>query len=328
MTDWYNCTTFDIIGDLSFGKSFDCLATGGCHLWVKTIFDFVVAGTVLAKVNRWIPMRFIKMLIPKSVQQKRLDFAHSTRELVAKRLSLGEGARPDFTSFTPRNRGLEEDGKVSMSDAEITINSMVLVLAGSETTATLLSGVAYHLLRNPEAMARAVKEVREAFASDDEITFASISKLEYLLACLNEAMRIYPPVAGALFRRMESEAGVVDGHLVPPDVSGYSVLVGVLSESNETDTTTSRPARASTSGPHITPAATSPIQIHSFQSAGSTIQTQSMPTTREMPCSRSVSGREIVFVGGTHHPVLFAFLGSIILTPSIAALHTWRCDLF
>ena len=32
MTKWYNYTTFDIIGELTFGDSFGCLDSGGCPL--------------------------------------------------------------------------------------------------------------------------------------------------------------------------------------------------------------------------------------------------------------------------------------------------------
>jgi hypothetical protein len=39
MASWYNYTTFDIIGDLAFGESFDCLQDSSYHPWVKIIFE-------------------------------------------------------------------------------------------------------------------------------------------------------------------------------------------------------------------------------------------------------------------------------------------------
>ena len=36
---WFNCVTFDIIGDLGFGEPFDCLKNGAYHPWVSMIFD-------------------------------------------------------------------------------------------------------------------------------------------------------------------------------------------------------------------------------------------------------------------------------------------------
>lgn len=39
MTAWFNYTTFDIIGDLGFGESFDCLQTSRYHPWIEAVFS-------------------------------------------------------------------------------------------------------------------------------------------------------------------------------------------------------------------------------------------------------------------------------------------------
>jgi hypothetical protein len=39
MRDWYNWTTFDIIGDLTYGESFGCLETSENHSWMKFFAD-------------------------------------------------------------------------------------------------------------------------------------------------------------------------------------------------------------------------------------------------------------------------------------------------
>jgi hypothetical protein len=38
MSQWYNFTTFDIIGDLAFGEPFDCLKDSQYHPWVEMVF--------------------------------------------------------------------------------------------------------------------------------------------------------------------------------------------------------------------------------------------------------------------------------------------------
>jgi averantin hydroxylase len=74
-------------------------------------------------------------------------------------------------------------------------NASLLILAGSETTATLLSGATHLLLKHPAVMAKLVTEIRTAFKSGGEIDLFTVGKLEYLLAVLDETMRLYPPVA-------------------------------------------------------------------------------------------------------------------------------------
>jgi len=94
-------------------------------------------------------------------------------------------------------------------------------MAGSETTSTLLSGATYLLLRNPEVLQKLTEEVRCSFDSEEDITLLSVSKLGYMLACLNEAMRCYPPVPVGFPRIIPKGRGSVKiaNEVVPDDVS-------------------------------------------------------------------------------------------------------------
>ena len=108
------------------------------------------------------------------------------------------------------------------------MNASVLVVAGSETTATTLTAVLFFLLTNKKAHERLVAEVRNAFENEDEITIASVNKLEYLLACLNETMRILPAVPFGLPRVVPKGGRIMNGKLVPQDVSAFQELSSVL----------------------------------------------------------------------------------------------------
>lgn len=88
-------------------------------------------------------------------------------------------------------------------------------MAGSETTSKLMNGATYLLLTHPEAMEKLRHEVRSTFKSTDEITVTSVSRLPYMLACLNEALRLYPPVPGDMVRVVRSGGGNIAGHFVP-----------------------------------------------------------------------------------------------------------------
>ena len=92
-------------------------------------------------------------------------------------------------------------------------------MAGSETTATLLAGVTYILTTHPEALKKLVDEVRSSFADDSEITLFSVNKLTYMLACLNEGLRHYPPVAGLLPRQVPKGGAMVLDRFIPEDTA-------------------------------------------------------------------------------------------------------------
>ena len=106
-----------------------------------------------------------------------------------------------------------------MSRNELIHTSGLLIIAGSETTATLLSGVTYYLLKTPHAYVKLQEEVRGAFEKAEEISLTSTSRLPYLQACLEEALRIYPPVPLALPRRTRPEGDIIGGVFVPGNVT-------------------------------------------------------------------------------------------------------------
>ena len=89
----------------------------------------------------------------------------------------------------------------------------MMVVAGSETTATTLSGVTYYLGRTPHAYAKLSEEVRSAFQSYEAINGRSTESLPYLKAVIEEGLRIFPPVPIGLPRVSPGE--FVDGHFVP-----------------------------------------------------------------------------------------------------------------
>lgn len=108
-----------------------------------------------------------------------------------------------------------------MSRQEIINNSRVLLIAGSETSATLLSGATYYLLQNPHVLDRVQSEVRTVFNKEEEITLRSVSTpslLPYLEAVIDESLRCYPPVPTLLPRRTGPEGALVDGKFVPGNV--------------------------------------------------------------------------------------------------------------
>lgn len=52
MREWFNYTTFDVIGDLGFGSSFDCLRHSDYHPWVHVItHNLFIDGLMQALTN-------------------------------------------------------------------------------------------------------------------------------------------------------------------------------------------------------------------------------------------------------------------------------------
>lgn len=109
-----------------------------------------------------------------------------------------------------------------MSYEELLGTCRVFLVAGSETTATLLSGAIFYLLRTPTSMEKLKREIRESFPTVGDITvrgLTSSSRLPYLEAVIQESFRCYPPVPSTLPRITGSDGAIIDGRYVPPGVS-------------------------------------------------------------------------------------------------------------
>lgn len=213
---WYNWTTFDMIGDLAFGQPFGCLEQRKTDPWIAAIFGNVKAAPFLAMMKHYNLIFLQSYITPKKLSKSREVNMRRTEKLMENRIQMGSN-RGDFWDNVIEKSDFEKG--TGMTKPEMDSNSALLVLGGSETTATLLAGTTYLLLKNPEVMKKLNKEVREAFKSEEEIDLLSVGKLEYMLAVLDEAMRLYPPVPNQNNRVVPPSGAMVAGKWVPGGVS-------------------------------------------------------------------------------------------------------------
>ncbi|KAF4998541.1 hypothetical protein FDECE_11759 [Fusarium decemcellulare] len=216
LVSWYNFATFDVIGDLSFGESFGCLDSGGYHPWVRLVFQHV-KSIPIRQIAQSLDFGFlIPYVTPKHLIKASKEHLELSRETAMRRVASTTD-RADFISYILRYN--DEKG---MSMGEIAANSHVLILAGSETTATLLSGTTFQLLTNKAKYDKLVNEIRSSFDTEDSITLEGVNQLPYLLAVLNEGLRIYPPVPTGLPRLVPVGGETLEGYYVPEKATFHS----------------------------------------------------------------------------------------------------------
>jgi cytochrome P450 len=94
-----------------------------------------------------------------------------------------------------------------------------------------MSATLFYLSRNPEQYSKVAKEIRSAFNSGKDIQGGpQLAGCRYLRACIDEAMRMSPPVPGTLWRQQvdnDTQPLVIDGHVIPKGtlfgVSAYAI---------------------------------------------------------------------------------------------------------
>lgn len=215
MVRMFNLTTFDIMGDLTFGDSLNLLDGTGNLNWVCAVFISIKANAI-RRLARYVPWTtpIAQRLIPKELKEQSVAHYEASRERVDKRIDGNRTLqKPDIWGIVMNQK---ED--LRLSRAEMYANSQVFMVAGTETTATALSGLLYHLLMTPEKMSIIVDEVRGAFQKDSDIEMRALEHMPYLNACIEEGLRIYPPVPVGLPRITPDEGLLVCGEHIPGKV--------------------------------------------------------------------------------------------------------------
>jgi cytochrome P450 len=79
-----------------------------------------------------------------------------------------------------------------VDDRDVAGNVSTMLFAGEDTTANTLAWLIYLMKRHPEALNRAQDEVRRLAPDLAEFSLEQLGKLDYLEACVSEAMRLKP----------------------------------------------------------------------------------------------------------------------------------------
>ena len=189
------------------------------HEWVAAIFDNLHAIAALQGFMQfsWFRFSFDKFL-PQSLKAQRDKHRQITRERVDARLTKAT-TRSDIWSLVIAANASSPDAAEHVRKEEMYDNAGLFMIAGTETTATLLSGLMYLLMTNKGKMSKLQDEVRNLSA--DQLNLLELPKLSYLHACIEEGLRVYPPVPIGLPRRTPTEGTIICDRFVPGNVSTF-----------------------------------------------------------------------------------------------------------
>ncbi|KAJ0164042.1 Isotrichodermin C-15 hydroxylase, partial [Colletotrichum tanaceti] len=145
-------------------------------------------------------------------------------DLVAKRLDKGDDGRPDIFGHVLKQPG------GSMPLPLMNANANMLMVAGTETTATTLTTATHLLLRNPDKMQKLIREIR-AVPDRAMLNSQTVQRMKYLNAVLEEALRFYPSGQVGLGTQREIAPG---GNQICDDflAEGTEVAVAAWTMSN------------------------------------------------------------------------------------------------
>jgi len=212
-----------VLGELAFGESFGSVKNRKTDSWITTILNQIKFLAYDAAVYRISPTlwKLAPYLVPKAVTDAGVNHVKQSKAKILHRIQKGDSVRRDFCSYI-----LEKKDELGLSEWNLAAYAQVLIVAGSETTATTFTALTYYLCRTPQVYQRLKDEVRGRFQTADQITSLSAT-FPYLTAVVNEALRIFPPVPVASPRVAPKGGAMVAGVFVPEGVGLISISVTI-----------------------------------------------------------------------------------------------------
>ncbi|KAL0574519.1 hypothetical protein V5O48_007434 [Marasmius crinis-equi] len=219
LAKWLGYFTVDFMADMAFGgiTGPKMLENGEDKLGLLSLIEVAAKTSEVLTHIPWVTMiPGYQTVLAKNVQRM-LDFG---RDWSNSRVKTGAQTKDLWYHLTDE-AGIE---KVPPSRATVTSDSALAIVAGSDTTATVMTCFFWFLLANPECYKRLQKEVDEVYpAEENALDTTRHGKMKYLGACINEALRLMPPVPSGGPRIVPQGSGgkQLAGHFLPEGTHVY-----------------------------------------------------------------------------------------------------------
>jgi cytochrome P450 len=144
-----------------------------------------------------------------------LRMEYNCREGVKRRVQLRDSVTHiDFFSFLLTEKDDPPKNKAELS--HLGSANLQFMFAGFQSMSDWYYSTIVFLLQNRRVYDILLAEIRGAFKSYADITYENLAGLQYLNACLEESLRLFPPLDTGLARL--SPGATVDGVWVPKGV--------------------------------------------------------------------------------------------------------------
>ncbi|KAL4934942.1 hypothetical protein BDV06DRAFT_217788 [Aspergillus oleicola] len=202
ITRWLNYYSFDIMGDLAFGKSFDMLVDGRDHYLLSVMHDNMKAFALIGPLIWAFPLLV------------RIPFLNSASEHFWK--FVGDQISWHIFHWILQGFGDRVHTKKGMMDLEA--EAQLVIVAGSDTTASTLTNAIFELLSRPQQIDMLRAEFKQQINRDiAEIAPEDLVNLPNLNAVINETLRLHPPVLSGVQRKTPPGGMQLGETFIPED---------------------------------------------------------------------------------------------------------------
>ncbi|KAF7363923.1 hypothetical protein MSAN_01050400 [Mycena sanguinolenta] len=198
---WFSYFTFDFMGDMAFGGGFEMLRDGGDRDGLWTIIEDGAKSIAVVAHIPWVAptLYFIPMATRGLLRLRRFGAT-----CAANRIKNGSQVK-DLWYHLMDEAGMEKR-KPTFQEVVADVDSFV-----------------WFILHNPEIYRRVQAEIDAVYPDGESLLDAlKHDELRFLTACLNETMRLHPPVLTNGTRHVPRGGGrLIAGRFIPEDTHIY-----------------------------------------------------------------------------------------------------------
>ncbi|GAW16695.1 hypothetical protein ANO14919_061320 [Xylariales sp. No.14919] len=235
---YLNYFTIDLVGNILYGHKLGCLDRGDDQLeaedkssgkiyksgFIQPLLDATVITNLLAFAPQYLPITkplFSYHPYKKSGADWENIVYHNTKKRLANELHDEDRL---FGKLLRDSKGNE----INLPMGELLAECSAIMNAGTETTTAAMTATVFLLYTHPKILAKLREEVESAAPGNAVITNEIASKLPYLRACIEEALRVRPASTFGLPRIVPEGGRVIAGKFIQGGVTvsvpTYSLL--------------------------------------------------------------------------------------------------------
>ncbi|KAE9402839.1 cytochrome P450 [Gymnopus androsaceus JB14] len=217
LSKWIGFFTMDFMGDMAFGGGFETLRDGEDREHMHDALQrFAVTSSVLSHVPY--AAQFVQLL--PIISRDLIVFRGFALSKALQRLK-STSVKKDLWYHLSDDANLEKERPALK---EVVADGALAIIAGSDTTSSALSTLFFLLMNHPMIYEQLETEIDRVYPTDaDPLDATKHGEMPYLSACINEALRLYPPVPTNGPREVPtaSTGKVVSGRFIPPGTQIY-----------------------------------------------------------------------------------------------------------
>lgn len=229
---WFHHFAWDVMMNIGFGRTTDLTKNLSPGVELEGMTSMIMQGVSMLRF--FIPAPWIGRLAIEAapyvpfITQRWNRSIQWAAELCDSRLDQVQDGTNPTDAFSRFIESSKVNGEDSLLDRwTLYGDAYAISIAGSHTTAATLTMLTYELARKPELQAEARNEVLKAGIQDisgsapasEAVGTMFWNKLPFLDGCINETLRLYPPLPTGGARQTVDKPITIAGRYIPPQTT-------------------------------------------------------------------------------------------------------------